>query len=351
MRIPSGVTDQFIYFKAVDPDDLTTPVTGLSNFTVYRSRNGGAAAAFTTPTINETDATNMPGIYELLLDEDMTIDSGDEEQEMAFHITEDADAMHPVDRIITIFRVKITAGVTLSVESDGMAHADLKEWKGTAPDDLDNGHVDVNVAEWLSEAVVAPDTAGIPKVNTEEVAGTSQTAGDLAALIAALNDPTAAAVADAVWDEAKSGHVGSGSFGEEVQAHALSSEVSALNDLSAADVNAEVDTALSDYDGPTKAELDTAVQAFSVRKNAALANFPFVMYDTDGDPATSLTVTCERSIDGAAFAACANADAELSDGVYVIDLDAADLNGDTIIFKFTASGAKTTFVVVTTHAT
>lgn len=37
--------------------------------------------------------------------------------------------------------------------------------------------------------------------------------------------PSAASIADAVWDEAKSGHVDSGSFGEEIQAHALSSEL------------------------------------------------------------------------------------------------------------------------------
>ena len=36
----------------------------------------------------------------------------------------------------------------------------------------------------------------------------------------------------------------------------LDGGLAALNDLSAADVNAEVDTALSDYDPPTKAELD-----------------------------------------------------------------------------------------------
>lgn len=40
---------------------------------------------------------------------------------------------------------------------------------------------------------------------------------------------------------------------------ATSAEIAALNDLSAAEVNAEVDTALADYDGPTKAELDTAI--------------------------------------------------------------------------------------------
>ncbi len=42
---------------------------------------------------------------------------------------------------------------------------------------------------------------------------------------------------------------------------AIQSDISALNDLSAAQVNAEVDTALADYDGPTKAELDAAESA------------------------------------------------------------------------------------------
>lgn len=117
MRIPSGVTDQYIYFVAVDSTDFTTRETGLSSFTVYRSRNGGTAAAMTTPTINETDATNMPGVYELLLDEDMTIDSGDDSQEMVFHITQ--ASMAPVTRTIELYRPKITAGNTLGVASDG----------------------------------------------------------------------------------------------------------------------------------------------------------------------------------------------------------------------------------------
>jgi phage baseplate assembly protein W len=63
---------------------------------------------------------------------------------------------------------------------------------------------------------------------------------ELTSDIAGLNDPTAAAIADAVWDEAVAGHVAGGSFGAEVQSHALSSEISALNDVSAAAVNAEV---------------------------------------------------------------------------------------------------------------
>jgi hypothetical protein len=110
MRIPSGTTDKYIYFVAVDATDFTTRETGLTTWTVYRSRNGGAAAAYTTPTINETDSTNMPGVYELLLDEDMTIGSGNDTEEIALHITH--AGMAPVTRTIELYRPKITVGVT-----------------------------------------------------------------------------------------------------------------------------------------------------------------------------------------------------------------------------------------------
>lgn len=115
MRIPSGVTDQYIYFVAVDATDLKTRETGLSAFTVRRSRNGAASAAYTTPTVNETDSSNMPGVYELLLDEDMTIDSGDQSQEVCLHIT--CTGMAPVTRIFELYRPSVTAGETLTVAS------------------------------------------------------------------------------------------------------------------------------------------------------------------------------------------------------------------------------------------
>jgi hypothetical protein len=122
MRIPSGVSDQYIYFVAVDATDFTTRETGLTGFTVYRSRDGAAAAAMTTPTINETDSINMPGVYELLLDEDMTIGAGNDTEEMCFHIT--ASGMHPVTRTIELYRTKITTGNTLDVTATGAAGID-----------------------------------------------------------------------------------------------------------------------------------------------------------------------------------------------------------------------------------
>jgi len=136
MRIPSGTTDQYMYFVAVDATDLKTRETGLSSFTVYRSRNGAAAAAMTTPTVNETDTTNMPGVYELLLDEDMTIGSGNDSEEMVFHITQ--ASMAPVTRTIELYRPKITVGETITVSS-GVAESNAVQISGdaTAADNLE----------------------------------------------------------------------------------------------------------------------------------------------------------------------------------------------------------------------
>jgi len=117
MRIPSGTTDQYIYFVAVDSTDFTTREVGLSSFTVYRSRNGGTATAMTTPTTAELSSSNMPGVYSLLLDEDMTIAAGNDSEEMVFHISK--TGMAPVTRTIELYRPKITEGYTLGVNSSG----------------------------------------------------------------------------------------------------------------------------------------------------------------------------------------------------------------------------------------
>ncbi len=86
-----------------------------------------------------------------------------------------------------------------------------------------------------------------------------------------------------------------------------------------------------------------------VKKNQALAAFPFPMVDiVNNDPAEGLTVTVMRRLDNGAFVACANAAYEVSDGLYAIDLDAADLNGDVVAFKFSAPGAVTHFASVLT---
>ncbi len=86
-----------------------------------------------------------------------------------------------------------------------------------------------------------------------------------------------------------------------------------------------------------------------LKKNQALAKFPLVMTDsTTHNPSTGKTVTVTRSIDGAAFAATtAGTATEIANGVYYIDLSAADLNGNTITLRATASGCDDLLVTLT----
>lgn len=86
IRVPSGSTTHKKFFRMVDATDHVTPETGLSSFTVYRSREGGTNTVWTTPTIAEIDATNSPGLYVLTLDEDTTITTANDTEEMAISV-------------------------------------------------------------------------------------------------------------------------------------------------------------------------------------------------------------------------------------------------------------------------
>ena len=83
------------------------------------------------------------------------------------------------------------------------------------------------------------------------------------------------------------------------------------------------------------------IPAQGVQKNVALSDFAFEMLSSSDHitPATGLTVTATIQKDGGAFAAAANSASELSNGVYLIDWDAAELNATVVTLKFTAPGA------------
>lgn len=101
---------------------------------------------------------------------------------------------------------------------------------------------------------------------------------------------------------------------------------------------------------PTTGKVDIAGD-IRVRKNTALANFTFRMTDSSDhvSPKTGLTVAGAVTIDGAAFAALTNSVAEIANGWYKVSLAAADVNGDTIGFKFTATGADQLDVTIVTQ--
>lgn len=88
-----------------------------------------------------------------------------------------------------------------------------------------------------------------------------------------------------------------------------------------------------------------------IRKNTALAGFMFLMTDsTAHNPKTGASVTGTVSLDGGAFNSLTNAVTEVSGGFYKVNLAAADVNGDVVALRFTASGADDTDISFTTSA-
>lgn len=84
----------------------------------------------------------------------------------------------------------------------------------------------------------------------------------------------------------------------------------------------------------------------NVKKNVALANFMFLLTDsTNHAPKTSAaSIAVTRSIDGAAFAAgTLSAVTEVANGMYRVDFAAADLNGNVIVLRVTATSCDDTF--------
>ena len=285
MRIPTGSTDRYPYFLAVDATDLKTRETGLSSFTVHRSRNGAADVAMTTPTVTEIDATNMPGVYALLLDEDTTLTAGNDSEEMVFHIT--VSGMAPVTRTVEIYRPETTEGNTLDVTANGEGGIDLDNVNGT----LSGGELAVGAfasgaitaaaiaasaldgkGDWSTHSAANVWTSG---TRTLTALGFTLGAGDLAADTIGASELAADAVTeirDAVTggayalDTDANGRVrivdgtGAGELdtasgqvtvatNNDKTGYSISgtkTTLDALNDVSTAQVNAEVDTALAD---------------------------------------------------------------------------------------------------------
>lgn len=200
MRIPSGKTDQSIYFVAVDAADLKTRETGLSGFTVQRSRNGASEVAYTTPTVAEIDATNMPGVYALLVDEDTTIASTSDSEEYCVHITH--ASMAPVTRTIELYRRDTTSGQTIDVAFGGVEVGSFQAGAITAAA-IATGAIDADAL--AADAGTEIGTAvWATAARTLTALDEDSTTIDLDATIAAAA-PTAAAIAEAVAAEAVDG--------------------------------------------------------------------------------------------------------------------------------------------------
>lgn len=202
MRIPSAAINRYVSFVAVDATDLKTRETTmtLGNFVVYYYLDDGTATVMTTPTVQEPDATNMPGVYRLLIDESgmTTLDSGKDTMELALHIDDSGGVMAPVTRVIEIYRPETTEGNTLGVAATGDVSGNV------------DGNVDGSVASVTG--AVGSVTGAVGSVAAGGITSTSIATGAIDA--DSLATDAVDEIADGVWDEPKAGHVGATTFGD-----------------------------------------------------------------------------------------------------------------------------------------
>jgi hypothetical protein len=128
---------------------------------------------------------------------------------------------------------------------------------------------------------------------------------------------------------------------------------SVANVLGGIDTSAGTITTLDALDTAQDAQHATTqglVDDLAIKKNETFSNFEFLMVLTSdhATPATGITVTGQRSINGGAFANVTGTIAEVSNGIYQFDALAADTNGDVITWKFSAGTADDTFVTFKT---
>ena len=116
-RIADQVTSQWVYVYAVNATDYVSPVTGKvsGNWTVTWSKNGSTIATMST-TVTEVSSSSSPGVYKALINAGTTLGAFDSEELMVFL---SASGVAPITKTIEVFRIKITAGRVLGVESDG----------------------------------------------------------------------------------------------------------------------------------------------------------------------------------------------------------------------------------------
>lgn len=163
----------------------------------------------------------------------------------------------------------------------------------------------------------------------------SGTGDDQAKLILSYNGTTKVATIDGTW----------GTTPDTTSCYAI---LPASPSLLATATQASIDAIELD----TGTTLPALIDDLAVKKNATFSNFEFLMVLTSDHvtPATGLTVTGQRSIDGAAFAGVTGVIAEVSNGIYQFDAVAADTNGDVITWRFSSATADDTFVTFKTVA-
>src|ERR1043166_1778284 len=302
-RIPQSATIR-VPLKAYLSTDHVSMATGKT-IAVVISKN---AAAFGKPSAGATNATEIAnGWYYVDLS---TTDTGTAGPLIVRGTATGVDDVEIGYDVVNAHNAGFDGIPGVAAEGAGGLYT-----RGTGAGQLNqdaNGRIDVNAKAWIGGTIPAVNVTGVPKVDVVDWVGGT---------VPAVNVTGVPKVDVVDW-------LGS----------APNSRISGR-----VDSNAQV---VGDKTGYSL----LAGQLF-IKKNTSQV-FPFVMVASSDHvtPKTGLTVTATRSIDGAAFAACANAVSELANGWYTVTLAAADTNGSAIGLRFTATGADDRNIGVFTQA-
>ena len=226
-----------------------------------------------------------------------------------------------------------------------------------------------DVQGWLGTAPTTPPVAGEPTVNTKTITTGAITETSIAT--AAITAAKITALSSTQWTNLGSAAtnysatrgltgtalpaVAAGSTGG---APVIGTTANTFKSDASANVtfaNTSIATVTNLTNAPTSGDL-TATMKTSVATavlpttNAALNNVEMLMVlaSDHATPATGLSPTLTRSIDGGAFGAIGGttAVAEVGSGIYQIDLDTVDTNGLIITYKLAAATADDSFLTI-----
>ena len=374
----ADVTDYFFILDATDG----SPETGvtITDLDLQYVRNGAAPSAKVDATALaatdsahsdnkaiEIDATDQPGLYRVDWP-DAAFATGVDQ----VILTVNGTGFQPAHKEIQLVDYDPTDSVRLGLTALPAAAADaagglpISDAGGL---DMDNLKAELDGLQGADgKALISSDAQDLSAtldVNAKALGGTVQSATDLKDFADAGYDPATNKVQGVVLvDTTTTNSDMRGTDNAATAAKLLAytqllarsdAAIETDNATELTAINADGGSGAGDYSAQTDSQeairnnqkgTDDAIPT----KNSGFSNITFLMVDATDHftPETGLTVTGQRSLDGAAFAGVAGSIAEIANGIYQFDAAAADMNGDMIIFRFSASGAADTFITMKT---
>lgn len=239
------------FFACVDATDGFTPETGLtfSSGELQISKAGGAFANFGG---TATELSDGMYYYEATATELNTVGIvGFKVEKTGVRLTlMQVGQVVPWDPYDAV-RLGVTALPNANAEAAGGLFT-----RGTGAGQINqanNGNVDINVARWVGTIPLGLSAqrveASVGAMQTDVLNSTALATSAVNEIVAAL--PTVASISDGVWDEARSGHVTAGTFGEGVVVNsianaAITAASIASNAITAAKVASDTLAAIAD---------------------------------------------------------------------------------------------------------